>query len=58
MTRNHRLKHSNGILNADNRADFCGGPGIQSLEMDESANFNGLLMIIYFDMSGINIILS
>ncbi|VDK64821.1 unnamed protein product, partial [Onchocerca ochengi] len=39
-TRNHRPKQSNGISNSDNRADFCGGPGIQSLEVDESVDNN------------------
>ncbi|CAG9533588.1 unnamed protein product [Cercopithifilaria johnstoni] len=40
MTRNHRPKQSNGISNLDSRADFCGGPGIQSLEIDESIDNN------------------
>ncbi|KAM3721050.1 3'-5' RNA helicase [Dirofilaria immitis] len=34
--RNHRPKQSNEISNSDSRADFCGGPGIQSLKVDES----------------------
>ncbi|EJD73978.1 hypothetical protein LOAG_18639 [Loa loa] len=38
MTRNQRPKQSNGISNSDNRADFCGGPGIQSLEIDEGVD--------------------
>uniref|UniRef100_A0A158Q6T0 RNA helicase n=1 Tax=Elaeophora elaphi TaxID=1147741 RepID=A0A158Q6T0_9BILA len=43
ITRNHRSKQANGISNSDNRADFCGGPGIQPLEIGESIDSSGHL---------------
>ncbi|VDK79294.1 unnamed protein product [Litomosoides sigmodontis] len=43
VTRSHRPMQSNGISNADCRADFCGGPGMQSLEMGENIDNNGRL---------------
>ncbi|VDO10916.1 unnamed protein product [Brugia timori] len=40
MTPNEQSKQSSGISNPDNRADFCGGPSIQSLEIDERIDNN------------------